>query len=146
MQDPERVGVERLREQVAGGGQVLARHRTVRARAVQLQVPVALREQRRAGRREHVLQVRRHLPGQQPGAVDGLLGQRRLAPSPRPGRRTARNPIVTVYGTVPRTLHPRADHARLDVQRDHLALAGVAAAAGQPGADRERLQHLQEPP
>src|SRR4030095_224555 len=67
----------------ADRGQVLARHLPVRAAAVHVQVSRRAREQGRAALGEHLLDLARHLTGEQLGPEQRLAGQAVLPPPPR---------------------------------------------------------------
>ena len=92
-QHAERVMVELLGQHVADRGQVLARHARVRAAAVHVKVRGRAGEQRRAALGEDLLDLLRHLPGQQLGPEQRLAGQPVEHPPPLGGgQRQHRDP------------------------------------------------------
>ena len=94
------------------------------------------------GRRERVLDVRRHLPRQQRGEEDRLLRERPLRALPLRLRERPQSDGDLV-GAAPRALHPRAHLAGIHLQVQHLAAAGVAAPAPQPRGVRHLPQRRQ---
>lgn len=123
---------------------MFARYSTVRARAVQRQLPNSVGKQRQSHRVEHILDVRRHLVGQQGGGIPGIFGQCTfdLRPFVLPeGGDADAHPI----GTGPATLHLCGHETRTDIERNHLSPTGIVAAPLQPAADTHGLQHLDEP-
>jgi hypothetical protein len=143
-EDQERVAVELLAEQVVDGRDVLARVGRVGARAPGGQVPPPGGEQRQAGLPEDLLDVLRHLAGQQLGREQGLAreGPHQRVPV---GRREPLDLDGDLVRLGPRPLHRRPDSPLLDLDRQHLASAGVRAASPQPRADVEALQHGDPP-
>ena len=105
VQQLERVGVERLGEQVEGGREVLARHRVVGAGAVLAQLVDVGREQRRAGGGEQLLQLGGHVTGEQPGAEERLRRQRLLDAGPERRSGTACSAIAHLVRLRPGALH-----------------------------------------
>src|SRR6266536_4361599 len=143
-EDEERVGVERLGEQVEGRGDVLARYRPVRAGAGHGEVPGALREEGEAAAREHLLDLTGHLPGEELRAVHSARGEGGFHPGPvRLGE--AGKPDADAVRPCPRCLHAGAGGARCDPEVEDLAGACVGAATPEARAHAERLEDGDEP-
>src|ERR1700691_3716612 len=143
-QQAERVAVELLGQHVADRGKVLARHLPVRAAAVHVQVAGGAREQRRAAVREHLLDLVRHLAGQQLGPEQRLAGQPVKYPPPlRGGQR--QHPDADVVGTNPRPLYLGGDLALSELEVQHLPGPRVIAPPGQPAAHPVGLEHVDQP-
>ena len=111
-QDQERVGVERLGQQVERRREVLARHLPVRAAAALVEIAdacagTAARRRRRRSPRARAAPRR---PAASRWAAPARPGRSR--PWPRRARRTAASPIVTWYGRGARALHRARAPAR----------------------------------
>src|SRR6266508_1999403 len=143
-EDEERVGVERLGEQVEGRGDVLARHRPVRAGAGHGEVLGAFREEGEAAAGEHLLDLEGHLPGQELRAVQGARGEGGLHPGPVRLAEAA-EPDADPVRPCPRSLDAGADGARCDPEVEDLARACVGAATPKARAHAERLEDGDEP-
>src|ERR1700733_9971113 len=140
----ERVGVERLGQHVADGGQVLAGDAPVRAIAAHRQVARRLGEQRRTAGGEDLLDLRGHLPGEQPGAEQRLAGQPRLHVPPLRGRQRPYRDRHQVRRRA-RPLHSRRDLSLSQRELEDLAPPRVGAPALQPAAHPVGVEHRDEP-
>ena len=122
---------------------MLAGEAPVWTRAVHVQAAPA-GEERQAALAEDILDLRRHLPGEQLGAVEGLRSQCSGEPVPLI-RVVGRDSDLDLVRSVPRSLDPRRDPPGTEIQVEDLTGARVRAPAAEPALVADVLEDVDEP-
>ena len=141
-----RIAVDLLAEQVVDRRDVLAGIRGVGTRARGLEVAVRAREEREAAAARTPASTPSGIwPEASVGGELGIAGEllRHLLPV---GAREHREAHAHEIRCVARALHLRGDEALADLELEHLTLTCVEAAATEPAADLEALEHLDPAP